>query len=122
MNASRKGPGRQRKFAKNQYTTKNGNSFKIHRNLAERWVARRDAAETRKAERKATLPKQRLMRFIAHFSPKRMYHYWFSRDGGIMALKIIGIGFVICFVLLLGVFAYFRKDLPNLSATGNNIG
>lgn len=114
--------GRKRSL-KNRYVTKSGNVFKINRNITQRWVARRDAAQRRKAERKAGLPKSRFKRFIYHFQPKRMYHYWFSRDGAIMALKIMGVGLVVCFVLLLGVFAYFRKDLPNLnSVAGANIG
>ncbi len=94
-------------------------SLKVHRNLTEKWVARKDATERRRAERKAGLPKDRLKRFLYHFQPKRMYRYWFSRDGGIMALKIVGVGFVVGFVVLLGVFAYFRKDLPDLTLTGN---
>ncbi len=122
MSASRKGPGGRRKRIGNQYVTKSGNSFKIHRNLTERWVARRDATEARRAERKAGLPKSRIKRFFYHFAPGRMYRYWFSRDGGIMALKIVGLGFIVGFVTLLAVFAYFRKDLPNLTASGNNIG
>ena len=40
-----------------------------------------------------------------------------------MALKITGIGLVGSFLLLVGLFAYFRKDLPNLrDISGNNIG
>lgn len=40
-----------------------------------------------------------------------------------MALKLTGIGILAVFLLLIGVFAYFRKDLPNLKdISGNNIG
>ncbi len=40
-----------------------------------------------------------------------------------MALKIIGVGIVACFILLVGMFAYFRKDLPNITdVSGNNLG
>ena len=40
-----------------------------------------------------------------------------------MALKVIGIGIVSVFAMLIGIFAYFRKDLPNLrDISGNNIG
>lgn len=46
--------------------------------------------------------------------PRRMYQYWFSRDGAIMALKIAGVGFVVVFLLVIGLFAYFRKDLPKI--------
>lgn len=124
MTAARKpSGGRKRKSGKNVFVTKNGNAIKIHRNLTERWVASRDARERRRAERMAGLPKSRVKRFFYHFQPKRMYRYWFSRDGGIMALKIMGIGFVVGFLLLIGLFAYFRKDLPNLKdPTGNTIG
>lgn len=40
-----------------------------------------------------------------------------------MGLKIMGIGFIAGFLLLVGLFAFFRKDLPNLrDISGNNIG
>lgn len=40
-----------------------------------------------------------------------------------MALKVAGIGIVAGFLLLVGLFAYFRKDLPNLrDISGQNIG
>lgn len=38
-------------------------------------------------------------------------------------MKLTGIGILAVFLLLIGVFAYFRKDLPNLKdISGNNIG
>jgi membrane peptidoglycan carboxypeptidase len=115
--------GRTRRASKNYVTTGSGKTIKVNRNLLERWVSRKDAKEVRTAARKAELPKERLKRFIYHFEPRRMYHYWFSRDGGIMALKILGISVVAGFVILLGFFAYFRKDLPNLKdISGSNIG
>jgi penicillin-binding protein 1A len=40
-----------------------------------------------------------------------------------MALKITGVGIVVLFVLLIGLFAYFRKDLPQLNnISGGNLG
>jgi len=40
-----------------------------------------------------------------------------------MALKIVGIGIVACFILVIGVFAYFRKDLPKIKdISGVNVG
>ncbi|QQS18426.1 transglycosylase domain-containing protein [Candidatus Saccharibacteria bacterium] len=40
-----------------------------------------------------------------------------------MALKITGISFVVGFLLLVGVFAYFRKDLPKINdVNGSNFG
>jgi len=124
MNALRKGAGgRNRKTGKNYFVTKSGNTIKVHRNLVERWVNSRDSRDKRRAERMAGLPKSRLKRLLYHMQPRRMYHYWFSRDGGIMALKILGICLTIGFLLLVGIFAYFRKDLPNLrDISGTNIG
>lgn len=40
-----------------------------------------------------------------------------------MALKILGISIIALFVLMVGMFAYFRKDLPNITdVSGNNLG
>src|SRR3989344_6906723 len=122
MKSQKKGGGR-RRVGKNNFITKSGKSVKLNRNIVQRWVANKDAKGLRKATRSAGLPKARIKRFFYHFQPKRMYHYWFSRDGGIMVLKITGIGIVICFVVLVGLFAYFRKDLPNITdVSGTNLG
>ncbi len=40
-----------------------------------------------------------------------------------MGLKLSGVGILATFLLVAGVFAYFRKDLPNIrDVSGNNIG
>ena len=123
MAKPRRGPSRQSNTSKNSFVTGSGKTIKVNRSLLERWVNHKDAQEQRKAIRKAQLPKERIHRFIAHFNPKRVYHFWFSRDGAIMGLKIIGVSIVAGFVLLLGFFAYFRKDLPNLKdISGSNLG
>ncbi len=107
----------------NIYTTKSGQKIKLQHGLMQRYVASRDRKELRKAEMLRDMPKGRMQRVLYRLQPKRIYHYWFSKQGLIVGLKLIGIGFVVVFVVLLGVFAYFRKDLPNLKEiTGNNIG
>lgn len=107
----------------NLYTTKSGNTIKVNRSLATKLKARRENLSRHKALRLAGLPKSRLKRFIYKLHPKRMYKYWFSREGAIMALKVTGIGIVGGFLLLVGLFAYYRKDLPNLrDISGKNIG
>lgn len=124
MSTSNTGGARRRpRTAKNQHVTKSGKTIKINRSIGEKLNARKSAKLNRKAERLADLPKGRLKRFLYHFQPKRMYKYWFSRDGGIMALKITGVALVAGFLLLVGLFAYFRKDLPNLrDISGNTFG
>ncbi len=108
---------------RSHYVTKKGNRIKLNSNLQSRWQAKRDARSRHRAAYLATLPKNPVKRFLYRMHPKRLYHYWFSREGGLMALKLMGIGILAVFLLLIGVFAYFRKDLPNLrDISGNNIG
>jgi len=107
----------------NIYTTKSGQKIKLQHSLLQRYVERRDRKDLRKAEMLRDMPKGRVKRILYRLHPKRLYRYWFSRDGAIMALKIVGIGFITIFIVLVGVFAYFRKDLPNLKdISGDNIG
>jgi membrane peptidoglycan carboxypeptidase len=127
MTDNKKGAGGRRRPSnvrnKNTFVTKSGQTIKINRSLTERIQARRDSYAKRRAQRLAGLPKSRVKRIIYRMHPKRLYAYWFSREGAIMALKITGIGIIAGFLLLVGVFAYFRKDLPNLKdISGKEIG
>ncbi len=109
--------------SKNTFVTKSGKTIKINRSLSEKFKSRREALAKKRAERLAGMPKSRIKRFFYRLHPKRLYKYWFSREGAIMALKVTGIGIIAGFLLVIGVFAYFRKDLPNLrDISGNNIG
>lgn len=121
--ANKRRAGQTARRGRNTYVTKSGQTIKIHRNLSERFAAARDARSRRRAQRLAGLPKSRVKRVLYMMQPKRMYKYWFSREGGIMALKILGISIFAGLLLLLGIFAYFRKDLPNLrDISGEKIG
>jgi membrane peptidoglycan carboxypeptidase len=90
--------------------------------MGERFSAMREAKSLRKVQRLKGLPKSRAKRLAWHLKPSRLAEYWFSRDGAIMALKISGIAILVLFVMTLGVFAYFRKDLPDISVSGNTGG
>ncbi|MDQ2973453.1 MAG: transglycosylase domain-containing protein [bacterium] len=107
----------------NKFTTKSGKTIKLNRTLLERTKARHEAKALRKAERMRGMPKSRVKRVLYRLHPKRLYKYWFSRDGAIMALKLGGIAIVVMFFGLMAVFAYFRKDLPNLKdISGDTVG
>ena len=109
--------------SRNHHVTKSGNKIKLNRSISGRIQARKDARLRSKAAYLSTLPKDRFRRTLYRLHPRRQFKYWFSREGGIMALKVAGIGSLAAFLLLIGVFAYFRKDLPNLrDISGNNLG
>ncbi len=114
-----KGPGRRRQ-SKNTITTKSGNTLKINRSISDRTKARKATRAAEKATYLSTLPKERFMRVLYRMHPKRVAKYWFSREGGIMALKITGISIIAVFFLTIGLFAYFRKDLPNIKDISGN--
>lgn len=104
-------------------TTRSGNVIKAKQSFRDRYKEKADAKARRKAERLRGMPKSRLKRIAWRLQPKRLWAYWSSKDGRLMALKIVGIGIIVFFLSTLGVFAYFRKDLPNLKdISGGNIG
>jgi penicillin-binding protein 1A len=120
--SARNTSGRSRR-SKNTVTTKSGRTLALNRSLTERFKANRAARSAAKAEYLSTLPKERWKRIVYRLQPKRVAQYWFSREGGIMALKIIGAAIVIGFFLTIGLFAYFRKDLPQIKdISGDNLG
>ncbi|HSX29668.1 MAG TPA: transglycosylase domain-containing protein [Candidatus Saccharimonadales bacterium] len=126
MNSQNRPTGRQtgrKRPGKNTFTTKSGNAIKLNRSLSERIKASRDARARRRAAYLSTLPKNRFKRILYRMHPKRVAQFWFSRDGAIMALKLLGAGIVVGFILVVGVFAYFRKDLPRINdLSGSNLG
>lgn len=118
---SQKGPGRRR--PNNVYTTKSGNTIKLNRSLGERVRAKREAKARKRAAYLSSLPRNRWKRILYRLHPKRVMKYWFSREGAIMALKLMGVGIVALFLLMVGIFAYFRKDLPNIKdLSGDELG
>lgn len=121
MSDIRKGPGR--RSGQRTFTTKSGKTLKLNRNFGDRLKASRNQRAMQRATYLSTLPKNRWKRLAYRLHPKRLAAYWFSREGAIMALKVTGIGIVVCFFLTIGVFAYFRKDLPKIKGiAGDKLG
>lgn len=83
----------------------------VYTNIATKRKVKVDKRSRQKAEFLATLPKSRVKRLAHRLHPKRFFKYWFSKEGAIMALKIAGLGLAAFIVLLLAIFAIFRKDL-----------
>ncbi|NBU33598.1 hypothetical protein EBS40_03125 [bacterium] len=116
-------PIRKRRVKGNKFVTKSGSTVKIHRTMTEKSIARREAKLARKAARLKGLPKSRVKRFFWRLHPKRVFAFWFSRDGLTLALKFAGVALVVGFFSLMAIFAYFRKDLPDLrDISGSNKG
>ncbi len=104
-------------------TTRSGKVLKVNRSLGEKYTAMRQAKALRKVNRLRGLPKSRLKRFAWRMHPKRLKEYWWSRDGAITLLKVAGIAILAMFILTLAVFAYYRKDLKDITdLSGSNLG
>ncbi len=86
----------------------------VYANLANKRRIKKDQASRAKAEYLATLPKHPVKRFLYRLNPQRLARYWFSKRGGMMALKILGLTLLALFLLVGGLFAYFRKDLDKI--------
>ena len=90
---------------------RNNKALNVYANLNNRRRSNRDYRTRRKAEYLATLPKHPVKRFAYRLHPKRFFTYWFSREGGIMALKIAGVGILLMVLLVGALFAYYRREL-----------
>lgn len=83
----------------------------LYSNLSNRHKATRDLKARRKAEYLASLPKHPVKRVLYRMHPKRFFGYWFSKEGGLMALKLVGIGLGILVLLVGMLFLYYRREL-----------
>ena len=104
-------------YGKKRFVAKKRSSRKlnVYANLATARKTKKDAAHRKKAEYLATLPKHPVKRLFARMHPKRVAGYWFSRKGGMMVLKICGVGVLLAILFVGGLFAYFRKDLDSIN-------
>ncbi len=86
-------------------------ALNVYSNLNNRRRSNNDYRTRRKAEYLATLPKHPVKRLAYRLHPKRFFTYWFSREGGIMALKIAGVGVLLMVLMVGALFAYYRREL-----------
>lgn len=86
-------------------------ALNVYANLNGRRKANKDYRARRKAEYLATLPKHPVKRLAYRLHPKRFFAYWFSREGGIMALKVAGVGVLLMVLVVGAMFAYYRREL-----------
>jgi penicillin-binding protein 1A len=86
----------------------------VYSNLAHKRKTKKDAESRKRAEYLATLPKNPVKRFFYRLHPKRVFKYWFSKRGALMALKILGVFILLMVLFVGGLFAYFRKDLDQI--------
>ncbi len=90
--------------------TKN-KSMNTYSSLVHRKKLKKDKKARQRAEDLASLPKQPVARFFAHFHPKRVFKYWFSMRGLKMFLKIVAALILIGIIGIGGLFLYYKKDL-----------
>ena len=92
-----------------------GKALSLYANLAAKRRSKADAKARRKAEYLATLPKQPLKRLLYRLHPKRVIKFWFSKQGAITFLKLVGVGFIILAIFIAALFAYYRRELDAFS-------
>ena len=77
----------------------------VYSNLTRRRRTKKDAEARKKAEYLASLPKHPVKRLLYRLHPKRFWGYWFSKKGGLMALKILGVGILLAVLSVGALFA-----------------
>ncbi|MBC7512511.1 penicillin-binding protein [Candidatus Saccharibacteria bacterium] len=95
-------------------TKKSNRRLNVYANLSHARRTKKDKVARKKAEYLATLPKHPIKRTFYRLHPKRIWKYWFSRTGALMALKIAGVGMLVVVIFAGGLFAYFRKDIDQI--------
>lgn len=89
-------------------------NMNVYSSLVYRSKVKKDAKARKKAEELAKLPKEPWKRFLMHFHPKRVFHYWFSMRGLKTIGKIIAATILIGIIALGGLFLYYKKDIESI--------
>ncbi|HET9411818.1 MAG TPA: transglycosylase domain-containing protein [Candidatus Saccharimonadales bacterium] len=88
-----------------------GKAMSLYANLAARRKSKSDAKARHKAEYLASLPKQPLKRLLYRLHPKRVFKFWFSKQGAITFAKLLGVAVIIMAIFIAALFAYYRREL-----------
>lgn len=88
-----------------------GKKLSVYSNLSAKRKAGKDARSRKKAEYLASLPKNPISRAFHRMHPERIAKYWTSREGLMMAAKILGVAILFGVLSMGAVFAYYRKEL-----------
>ena len=86
----------------------------VYANLSHKRKTKKDVKARKRAEYLATLPKHPVKRTLYRLHPKRMAGYWFSKRGGMMMLKILGVLILLGVLAVGSLFAYYRRDLDSI--------
>jgi penicillin-binding protein 1A len=114
INAKKLKTAIKRKVRRPKIARPNKSVFKNGGNLFKRIKMHKDVQARKRAEYLSTLPKNPLKRLIYRLHPKRVWGFFTSWHGIVLILKILGIALAVLMVLILAVFAYYRKDLPDI--------
>ena len=90
---------------------KKAKGVSVYANLTARRRTKADARARARAEYLATLPKHPVKRILYQLHPKRVFKFWFSKQGALMALKLLGVGVVIMVIFVAALFAFYRREL-----------
>ena len=93
----------------------------LYSNFAYKRRVKADARSRKKAEDLAKLPKNPVARFFAKLHPKRVFKFWFSRDGLFLFLKIVAASILIVIIIVGGLFLYFKKEASECGSISDRV-
>ncbi|MBQ3261441.1 penicillin-binding protein [Candidatus Saccharibacteria bacterium] len=112
--AARRAKARAKKAEKKQAIKRDLKNMSFGERVRYKRKLRKDREARRRAEDLASLPKQPVLRFFAHFHPKRVFRYWFSWRGLKKIFKF-GLACILLGVILVGaLFLYYKKDINDI--------
>ena len=91
------------------------NNINVYTNLSAFRHSNKKIRSVQRQRLKEVAPKKFIKKILFYLKPKNFFHYWFSRNGFFMFLKISGVCLLLLLLLIGGLFAYFRKDLNAIS-------